>query len=150
MQLNGKATELLALAGVIDPDAYAAGTYTTAWVSAKNFAMLAALVSVGDMVATSTVNAKLEQATSSGGAGAKDITGKAITALTQAGADDNKQAWINVKPEELDVDNGFAFVRLSMTVATAASDSGGFLFGYAPSRGPATDVDLTSVDEVVG
>lgn len=150
MQLNGKTTELLALAGIIDPDAYAAGTYTTGWVAAKEFTMLAALVSVGDMVATSTVNAKLEQATSAAGAGAKDVTGKAITALTQAGTDDNKQAWINVRPEELDVDNAFAFVRLSVTVAVAASDAGGFLFGYAPARGPATGVDLTSVDEVVG
>lgn len=146
---NAKATELVALAGVIDPDAYTAATYTTGWVSMKNFARLAALVSVGDMAATSTVNAKLEQATSSGGAGAKDITGKAITALTQAGTDDNKQAWINLEPAELDVDNNFAFVRLSMTVAVAASDAAGYLFGIHPSRGPATDVDLASVDEVV-
>lgn len=150
MHLNAKATEHLALVGAIDPDANTAATYTTGWVNAKNFAMLAALVAAGDLGASATLNAKLEQATTSGGGSAKDITGKAITALTQAGTDDNKQAWINVKPEELDVDNGFAFVRLSMTVAVATSDSAGFLFGLFPSRGPATDVDTTTVDEVVG
>lgn len=150
MHLNAKATEHLALVGIIDPDANTAATLTTAWVNIKNFAMLAALIMAGDLGSSATINAKLEQATSSGGAGAKDITGKAITALTQAGTDDNKQAWINVKPEELDVDGGFAFVRLSMTTATATSDSAACLFGLFPSRGPATDVDLASVDEVVG
>ena len=150
MNQQAKVTEVLAVAGIIDPDAYAAGTYTTGWVAAKNFQRLAALVSVGDIAATSTVNAKLEQATSAAGAGAKDVTGKAITALTQAGTDDNKQAWINILPAELDVKNNFAFVRLSVTVAVAASDASGHLFGFMPSRGPATDVDLVAVDEVVG
>jgi hypothetical protein len=149
MNLNAKMTEVVALAGIIDPDAYTAATYTTGWVSAKNFTALAALISAGDLGASATINAKLEQATTSGGSGAKDITGKAITALTQAGTDDNKQAWINLRPEELDVDNGFAFVRLSMTVATATSDAAGYLFGFQPARGPATAVDSTTVDEVV-
>lgn len=150
MNQQAKVTEVLAVAGIIDPDAYAASTVTTGWVAAKNFLRLAALVSVGDMVATATVNAKLEQATSAAGAGAKDVTGKAITALTQAGVDDNKQAWINLLPAELDVKNNFAFVRLSMTIAVAGSDAAGVLFGFMPARGPATDVDLTAVDEVIG
>lgn len=150
MNLNAKPSEICAVAGVIDPDAYAANTYTTGWVAVKNFLALMAIIMVGDLGSSATVDAKLEQATSSGGAGAKDITGKTITQLTQAGTDSDKQAVINLRPEELDVDNGFAYVRLSMTVATAASDAGGVLLGFYPSRGPAIDVDATTVDSVTG
>lgn len=147
--MNAKMTEAVALAAAIDPDAYSASTVTSAWVSAKQFTMLCALVMVGDLGSSATVDAKLRQATSSAGAGAKDITGKAITQLTQAGTDGDKQAWINVRPEELDVDNGFAFVQLSMTIGTAACDAAGAIFGWLPARGPATAVDATTVDEVV-
>lgn len=149
MFLNAKPSEMLGVVGNIDPDAYAAGTYTTGWISAKLFLAFMAIVQVGDMVATSTVNAKLEQASDGAGTGAKDIANKAITALTQAGTDDNKQAVINLRPEELDVDNGFTHFRLSMTVAAAASDAAGMVLGYAPARGPATGADATTVDEVV-
>lgn len=149
MFLNAKPTEVVGIVGNIDPDAYAAGTYTTGWIAAKNYQAFMAIVQVGDMVATSTVNAKLEQASDGSGTGAKDITSKAITALTQAGTDDNKQAVINLRPEELDVDNAFTHFRLSMTVAVAASDAGGIVLGYAPARGPATGIDAATVDEVV-
>lgn len=147
--MNAKMTEAVALAAVIDPDASSAATYTSGWVSAKLFTQLCALVMVGDMGSSATVDAKLQQASSSGGTGAKDISGKAITQLTQAGTDADKQAWINLRPEELDVDNGFAWVRLSITVGTAACDIAGAVFGFLPARGPATEVDSTTVDEVV-
>lgn len=149
MQLNAKPSEVVGIVGNVDPDAYAAGTYTSGWIAAKNYLAFMAVVQVGDMVATSTVNAKLEQASDGAGTGAKDIAGKLITALTQAGADDNKQAIINLRPEELDVDNSFTHFRLSVTVAVAASDAGGIVLGYAPARGPATGIDATTVDEVV-
>lgn len=150
MNPNLKPSQRVALAGVIDPDAYAAGTYTTGWIAAAEAANFMALVSVGDMVATSTVNAKIEQATSAAGAGAKDLTGKAVTALTQAGTDDNKQAIINIRADDMDIANSFTHFRLSMTVATAASDAAGYVFAMDHRHGPANLRDLTSVDEVVG
>lgn len=150
MFLNAKPSEVAGIAGIIDPDAYAAGTYTTGWVNMSRWMALMAIVTAGDLGASATLNAKLQQASDSSGTGAKDIAGKAITALTQAGTDDNKQAIINLRGEEMDVDNGFNHVRLSMTVATATSDAGALLLGMFPVRGPATDVDATTVDEVVG
>lgn len=149
MSTNILPSEAVAVAGIIDADAYAAGTVTSGWVDMSKFHAALAVVGVGDMVATSTVDAKLEQATSSAGAGAKAITGKAITQLTQAGTDDNKQALIDVRPEDLDRDNGFRFVRLSMTVAAAASDAFGLLLGLYPRYGIGTANDLASVDETV-
>lgn len=150
MMLNAKPSELAAVVGNIDPDAYAASTVTTGWVSMRDYGALLAIVQAGDLGSSATLDAKLEQATSAAGAGAKDITGKAITQLTQAGTDSNKQVLINVRAEELDVDNGFTHVRLSMTIGTAASDAGGMLLGFHPARGPASDTDATTVDEIVG
>jgi hypothetical protein len=108
-----------------------------------------AIVAVGDMVATSTVDGKLEQATDGAGTGAKDITGKAITQFTAAGTDSNKQALINLRPEELDIANNFTHFRLTMTVATAASDAMGIVLGGAPRIGNANENDLAAVDEIV-
>lgn len=150
MTPNLKPSQRIALVGVIDPDAYAAGTYTTGWIAAAEAANFMALVSVGDMVSTSTVDAKIQQATSAAGAGAKDVTGKSITQLTQAGTDDNKQVVINIRAEELDLANSFTHFRLSMTVATAASDAAGYVFSLDHRYGPANLRDLASVDEVVG
>lgn len=141
-------TDAVALLGAIDADAYPVGTYTTGWVDAKHFQAFAALIAPGDLGSGASINAKLEQATSAGGSGVKNI-GSAITALTQAGTDDNKQAWINVRGGQLDANNGFAYLRLSMTVAGATSDVAAYLFGFCPSRGPAHTFDASTVDEIV-
>lgn len=145
---NLKPSDRVTLLGVIDPDANSTGALSTGWVNAGQYESLMAVVVVGDIVSTGTVDAKLEQATSSGGAGAKDVTGKAITQLTQAGTDSNKQAFINCQSEDLDVAGGFAFVRLTMTGGTAGADSAAFLFGMDARFAPGTHA--TTVDEVIG
>lgn len=135
--------------GVIDPDAYAADTYTTGWIDMQDWFSVLAILMLGDMVATSTLNAKFQQATDGAGAGAKDIAGAAIAALTQVGVDDNKQAVINVTTGDLDFNAGFRFVRLSATIAAAASDFGAVVVGLDPRYGDAAAGDLASVDEIV-
>jgi hypothetical protein len=150
MMLNAKPSELAAVVGVIDPDANTAAALSTGWVDMRDFAALLGIVMAGDLGASGTLDAKFEQATSSGGAGVKDVTGKAITQLTQAGTDSNKQALINLRAEELDVENGFRYARLTMTTATATSDSAAMVLGLHPARGPASDFDATTVDEIVG
>ncbi len=106
-----------------------------------------ALVMAGTLGSSATLDAKLEQATDSSGTGAKDITGKLITQLTQAGTDSDKQAIINLRPDELDVANDFTHFRLSMTIAVATSDAGAIVFGADARYEPETD--NASVDEIV-
>lgn len=149
MQPNAKASEQVAVVGNIDPDAYAASTYTTGWIAAWNFHSFMAIVQAGDLGASATLDAKLQQASDGSGTGAKDITGKAITQLTQAGGDSNKQAVINLRPSELDLDNGFTHFRLSMTIGTASSDAGAVVLGVGPRSGPASDHDDAAVAEIV-
>lgn len=147
--MQGVASENVAILGVIDPDAYTASTVTTAWVKADDFHRFMAIVFAGDLGTSATLDAKIEQANTSGGGGAKDVTSAAITQLTQAGTDDNKQAIINFDADDLDTENSFYWVRLSMTVATATSDAGGVLLGVVPRYGPGSDFDATTVDEIV-
>lgn len=149
MNPNLPASQVAAVVGVIDPDATSASTVTSGWISAADFHNFLAIVQAGTLGTSATVDAKLEQATDSSGTGAKDVTDKAITQLTQAGTDSDKQALINLKPEELDADNDFSHFRLSVTVATATSDVGAVVLGIGPVYGPANDHDLASVDEIV-
>lgn len=148
MTTNALVSELAAVVATIDPDAYVASTVTSDWVAMSKFEHIQAIVMAGTLGASATLDAKLEQATTSGGAGAKDITGKSITQLVKA-TDDDKQAVINCRGEELDVDGGFDFVRLSMTIAVATSDAGGIVMGHGPRYAPASDNDLASVAEIV-
>lgn len=149
--MNTKGSEQVAISGVIDPDANGAGALTTAYVDMSKFGSVMAIVLAGTLGASGTLDAKLVQATDSGGTGSKDVTGKAITQLTQAGTNDSdKQAIINCRSEELDVDNGFSFVALTMTTAAATSDSAALLLGCNPFSAPASNHDLTSVSEIVG
>ena len=138
-----------AVVAQIDPDAYTAATYTSDYVDMGKFSHIAAIIQVGEMAASSTVDCKLREATSAAGAGVKDITGKSITQLTQAGSDSDKQAVINLTADEVDKDNSFRYVQASMTVAAAASDASVTIIAWGARHDPATGSDLSSVVEIV-
>ena len=131
--------------GVIDPDVTVASAVSTGWVSMSDYGALLCMVMVGTLGTSATVDAKIEEATDSSGTGVQDLTGKAITQLTQAGTDSDKQAIINVFSADLTAT--FTHVRLTVTVAVATSDVGAVVFGFDPRYEPGTD--LTSVDEIV-
>ena len=138
MYLNQKPSESLAVLATIDPISQGAGTVNTGWIDAGQFFSLLALIQTGVMGASATLDGKLQQATDSSGTGAKDITGKAITQIVKASGD-NKQALINLKGADLDVEGGFRYVRLSLTVGTAASLVGATLFGAYPRMAPVSN-----------
>ncbi|MDN5849950.1 MAG: hypothetical protein L0H63_09995 [Nitrococcus sp.] len=138
-----------AVVATIDPDATSASTVVSDYVDMEGFEALLAIVLAGALGTSATVDAKLVQATDASGTGSKDITGKAITQLTQAGTDDDKQALINLMADEMDHENDFTFAALSLTVATAACDVGAVVLGFYPHYGPANNNDLASVDEIV-
>ena len=148
MFTNSKASEMLAILATIDPASQSAGTATTGWVSVANHHGLLAVVQTGVLGTLATVDAKLQQATDSSGAGAKDVAGRAITQIVKA-TGDNKQALINLKPEELDTINGFGFVRVALTVGVAASITGAQLLGVNPRFAPADAGNQAAVVQVV-
>lgn len=148
MTPNTKFAERVAVLATLNPVSQSAATVTTGWVSMANFHQVAAIIQTGVLGASATVDAKLQQATSSGGAGAKDITGKAITQIVKASGD-NVQAIIEARDTELDAANGFVYVRLSLTVGTAASLVSAVLLGAIPEYIPASSANQAGVVQLV-
>ena len=146
--INSLGSERAAGVAVVDPDANTAAAYTSAYVSMSDFNQVLAIVQTGVLGSSATVDFKLVQATDSGGTSSKDISGKAITQLVKASNDDD-QAVINCRSEELDVANGFDYVAMVMTVGTATSDTSAIMLGMTARYAPASDNDLASVQEIV-
>lgn len=93
----------------------------TPWVLINGYEQLEAEISVGVISSTGTVDAKIQQATDSSGTGVKDVTGKSLVQLTQAGGDSGKGHLINIAQQDFDVNNGFLYGRILVTPATAAA-----------------------------
>jgi hypothetical protein len=149
--MNQKPSEAAAVLARLDPVSQGAATVTTGWVAVKDWHRLLAILMVGALGASATVDAKIQQASDGSGTGAKDLTtAKSITQLTQAGTDSNKQVLINVEPDDLDLDNSFTHIRLSVTVATAACLIAALILGFNARFGSASDQDAATVDEIVG
>lgn len=140
------------LLAAINPLSATGQTLTSGWVSLANNAALQAIIQTGALSTTATVDAKLQQAQDDSGTGIKDISGKAITQLVDS-TGDNKQAIINCRGDELDVDNLFTHVRLSVTAGDTGSPTeatalvSGLVFGHHGRYQPTTDA--TSVAQVV-
>lgn len=150
MNVNALGSEKAAVLATIDPDVTAAGAVTSDYADLTKFEQILAVVMAGTLGSSATVDAKLVQATDASGTGVKDITGKAITQMTQAGTDQSDtQAVLNCRAEELDTDNGFTHAALIVTVGTATSDAGALIIGLNPRHAPASDNDLASVGEIV-
>ena len=140
-------SEKLAVVATIDPDAYGTGTQGSDYVDMTKFNRVLFVVQAGTLGSSATLDFKIQEATSSAGAGVVDLAGKAVTQLTDASTDSDKQAIVEVCANELSA--GFTHVRGVMTIATATSDAGAIALAGVPRYHPASDNDLASVDEIV-
>jgi hypothetical protein len=146
---NTKLSEQVSVLDVFAPVSQAAATVNTPnWIYVGNLQQLQALIHAGVLGASATLDAKVRQAQDSSGTGAKDITGKAITQLTQAGSGSGKLATIDFRPQDLDTNNGFCYVQISMTVGVAASLISAELVGSARFEA-ATAYDAAAVAQRV-
>ena len=144
---NTKISEGLALVDTVAASS-SSTTKNGAWIPVANFLRFLAVVGVGTLGSSATLDAKIQQATDSSGTGAKDISGKAITQLTAA----NQQAEINLMAEELDIANNFNYIRLSATVGTAASVSYGLLFAttrYGTAESVSPTLNASTLAQIV-
>lgn len=148
MNPNVKLSEKIAILATIDSINAGVGTTVSTYVSLTNFHQVAALLKTGVMGAAGTIDAKLVQATSAAGAGSKDITGKAITQIVKASGD-SSQVLIEVHGSELDVNNAFAFVALSVTVGVAASQLDVTMIGSVPRFASASASNQAGVKQIV-
>jgi hypothetical protein len=144
---NQKISESLVVVANIAPISQGVGAAATAWVPVKNYHQLAAIINTGVLGTAATVDAKIQQAQDVSGTGAKDITGKAITQIVKA-TGDGKQAIINFRTQELDINGGFTHVQLSVTVAAAASLVSAELVA-TPRYAPASALNPAAVVQIV-
>ncbi len=147
---NTKGSEQFAILGGTGPINAAAGQ--SAWVAVGDFQRLLALIETGDGVA-GTLDAKLLQAQDATGMGAKpvdDVNGnpKALTTVA-AGSATDIQALIDCSVDELDANNGFAFVQLQIALGAAGLVSG-LLLGINARFEPASAFNAASVAQIAG
>jgi hypothetical protein len=142
---NRRPSEAFAVVSTIDPvvlaDAEVGGDYVDmgAWES------VVFIFQTGDMAAQ-TIDFKLEQATSSGGAGVKDLK-VATQFAAHATTSDAKQVIIECRAEQLDTTNSFRYVRPRMIGGAAATGPIACVgLGFNARYGVGTD--LTSVAEI--
>lgn len=146
MAYTNLVTELtLPLEQSLVPLARGAGTYTTAYVSVADNHRALFDIYVGAIAQGTTINAQVHQATTVAGAGAKHVTGKAITQLTVADTNCG-HVFIEVQTEELDVDGNFDCVALEIVTAVGNSTWGVTIWGAEPRYGA---MSTAAIQEIV-
>lgn len=147
---NMKLSESLAILGAVNPSSQAVGSLATGWISAANVERLLGVIQVGTFGAAAMVDANIQQAQDAAGTGAKAIgSGKSIATLAAAGGN-NVQATIDVRAEELDANNGFDYVQLTLTVGVAATETSAVLIGGEARFEPASSLNAASVIQQAG
>lgn len=142
---NERLSESLAVVATIDPDAYDTGTQGTDSVDMRYHNRVMFIVMVGTLGTSGTVDFKVQE--SADGSTWSDLSGKAITQLTDAGTDDDKQAIVEVAASEMGA--GKRYLRGVLTIGTATSDAAVIAIAGQDRYPPASDYDLSSVDEIV-
>lgn len=124
---NNKIKQLIALA--------TQGTISSSWVApfatsgaAGDANRAVFLVWVGTIGAGVTLTAKLQQATSSAGAGAVDISGATLTVFGETS--DERIRTIEIGPGLLNDTDGFKYVRLVVTAAGGTAIYGAMLINH--------------------
>ena len=91
---------------------------TPLWVSMANYDALLMIIQSADIAGVGAVTCQLRQAKTAAGGTPKDITGK--TAAFAAGEDDTVKT-IDVRGEDLDVNNGYTHVGVLITETASAN-----------------------------
>lgn len=128
----------------INPASYAA-EQNTARVDMSLYQRAVVHVMVGAIAGGANVTCKIEQHNAASGGTTKDVTGKAITTLTQAGSDSNKIVAIELRSEELDISNDFHWISVEI-IPSGATLLGVQVFAGVASYEP---VSTANYDEVV-
>lgn len=136
-------TERIEVLAKIDPASYASAQ-ATARIKADKHTRYVAMLNVGAIASTGTLDFKIEQANAASGGTVKAIDGKVITQLIDT--DDNKIRIIELLTSELDVNNGFNWILVTATPATAASILGVLVLGVDPKYVPVTKQSYLTVN----
>lgn len=151
MSYTERFSEAHALLTTLHPVSVGISTVDSSYVSLANYNRAVLCLNVGVIAGGGSLNVQIRQATDTAGTSVKGIPTtagqtKLITALTQAGGDGNQNLLIELRTEELDVDNGFDCISVRYTVAGAAVLMSFELYGLEPRYKP---VGTTAYDQVI-
>lgn len=108
--------------GTIFPALWGAGDHYTEWLSMANHQRIVFLIAVGVMAQNVEINFEVYQAQDAAGTGAKVFyPDKEIAGLDEAAGDGDDLLAVEVRSEELDVDNGFCYVRGYLEIVAGAA-----------------------------
>lgn len=138
-------TEEVAVLGTIDPEAMGTGTDGTDIIDMHYWGEVAFVLLLGTMAASATADFIIQASANADMSSA--VTFRSATQLTQAGSDGDKQVILTVRDDELAGD-GYRYVRGKLTIGTDACDIAVVALGYDARFKPASDNDLSSVDEI--
>jgi len=150
MTYHPRLSQELAVVACIDPDAYTTGTENSDIIDMRYHRRVMFIVQAGTLGSTATVNFAVYGDSAAAMSGEVALTGKAITQLTEAGTDSDKQAIVEVTAEEVASQIvGGRYIRGKLIVLLATSDAGVIALADHSRYAPASDYDLASVDEIV-
>jgi len=134
-------TQANAIVAKLDPVSQGTGTTTPMTdIDGSKYRRLLFILQIGSVGAAGTVDAKLRESKTAGGA-YQDVSGAAITQVTAS----NKIVTIEIRPEQLDA--GYQFVQLSLTIGANAVLVGGVCLGGEAVEKPAKANDIASVTQ---
>lgn len=124
---------------VLDPDANTAAAYTSSEIDVTGYYEALLIVNAGALGSSATLDCKIQAASTTGGSLA-DITGAAITQLTQAGGDSD-----SIVVGRVLCNGQNPFWKVVTTVGTATSDCGVtmILMPYDTGNSSNTTMDFT-------
>lgn len=112
--------------GAINPASQGAGTVSTGWIDMSDYGSLLAIAQFGAFGSDASADVSVEQADTDAGGNAKAVEGKGAAGVD----DDGSQVIVDVFEEDLDINGGFRYVRVSIEVETAASLVAGVVLGF--------------------
>ena len=135
MVYTQRPSEVMVPLAVMHADSYS-GVQDSGYVSLALYHRAWIVLDVGDMAVGATLDIDVEEATTTAGIDGKNITGKSITQLTQAGGDGDDLICISIRTEELDVANMFDCINVEVTGAGAATEYSLIIYGCEPRFPP--------------
>jgi len=134
---------------LVEPQYLAAPGVSSGWLGVQHYDKFMFVIMGGNCANIGdTLDAHVEQATDTGGTGAKPVVGKAITQVVSTATDQNMIWYIHLYIDELDVDGYFDSVRLVLEVS--ANDSW-YIAAFCLREQRVFEVSpVTSVTEIIG
>ena len=145
-----KLSEYISVIGTIDPDANTTASYQTDVFDFKNFEQVVAVVMAGAFGTAGTLDAQFQFAPTSNGT-YTTVPAIAMTQLTEAGSDDDKQVVMVCTAEQVAATTN-RWGRVNLDVGVETTDCAVIVLGKPRLTLAFTSIaahDLSTVDEII-